>query len=190
MSSWQDLTMTAMDMLRRPHDGLGFGTAVLLQILCRTPINEPRCWCISGPIHEQDSSPEYVVTLHTWLSQTDYPDVEAIEDETGFVANTPEFKQVFRDRVPMKPTIETTRFSVNREAVRHHLSQISTLSVSAVIQSDLPNDGCSYEASVGNYVSGVTYRWWGEGPKEWTLLTRSVHHILSALEKSLDSGRL
>lgn len=177
--TWQDLTMMARDMLCRPHDESGFGVSVLLQILCRQAFHETRCWCICKTGHDES---HYPVIINTWLSSEDYPDVELIEEETGFEPGTVEFQDAFRNRLPQVPTIRETKGLIVRSAIEKHVAEIFRIALPIVDQGEHPNDGCSYELTIGHILSGITFRWWGTGPKEWHRLVDATSGILAELE--------
>lgn len=171
----------AANVLRRPHDETGFGIKRIAQIVDTSSSLRPMSWCICDP-NEQDGG-NYQVMMHIWLADIDFPDMDSIENECDYDPDTPQYQEEFQRRLPTSPTIVTDRILLPTESVRDELSLILGAALPVVVELSPSNDESACEVTLGSDRSGVTYRWWGDGPVEWREFVLAANRLLGHMRR-------
>jgi hypothetical protein len=172
MSNWLDLTIRAHQHLQLPHERSRLGSFRLLQLIEACEGSNTESWEILTREVSCGAADTLTTIVRTWREDLDHPDVEAMEDQ-GYETGSPEFNAEFKRRLPSQPTITERLVQVPRQPVEHQVARISSLVLPTVPHDNItPPAVISFELTVGNWWSGVTYRWKGEGLSDGNLSTR------------------
>jgi hypothetical protein len=183
--NWSEFMLRANELLRRPDHRSGFGFRQLIQIIVRSQAAPPESWDVLSPDEGGSNSSVFV---RTWHQEVDYPDIDELE-KAGYAFGTEPFRDAFNKKLPLHPTISEDEFSVNCTPVITQMAMMESIRLPQPFQGEPPTGIAFYEVILGNFLNGVTFRWWDSGPPEWCEAIQVTMAILSHLRTARNVSR-
>ena len=145
----------------------------MFQIIYEHPFEEKVSWEIFKTV-KQENTECYFVVKSVWDKDGDYSKLDM-----PFVA-----LKVKYNKGQITPTIKREKININKGIVDDIALQLSNIKVSPI-----PNkasegfDGITYELRVNSIYHNCHFRWWEEGPENWSELTTYTIKILEYFHK-------
>lgn len=140
----------------------------MFQIIYEPPLEEKVSWEMFKTLKEENMEC-YFVVKSVWDKAEDYSklDIPLVSIKVKY------------NKGQIIPTIKREKIYIEKEILDDMLLQLSNIKVSPI-----PNkasegfDGTTYELRVNSTYNNSYFRWWEEGPKNWSELTSSVVKLL------------
>jgi hypothetical protein len=183
MNAWVDLQLRANEVLRRSASFDRTTLRRVLHIIEQQASGTAYSWEVLSDDAVRHPYDPYLIVARTWESDKDYPKFISWND-VYLDLDDPAFAAVIAKLVPREPTIETQEFTIAALAVDSVLGWITSLRFAMPRDRGAVGwDGASYELSIGDLLTGVSFSWWADGPPEWRELTQPMLNLLGRIRE-------
>lgn len=183
---FQNRATRAVQKGYEPEHWSGYSDQLLLQVLVKPSFASVVGWQLyqrdpviyrRHPI-ENNGLPRYVACRTEWVKD---------QDVHKFASPITNLQYLNR----LSPTMDFQMVETGPDWAQEIVKKLLAVSVPTFIKSNsIGLDGVSYELNWGNYMAGVKFQWWGDGPDEWRPITDIAIALVGQMEtlRNHDNG--